>query len=277
MKIKKKIWYLIFVTLVFLIAGSFFVVFLKKQNQTPNDSSQPQISNVANPTAAEQPQPIQSAAAAEFQSASATIKNISSTDRKILQTVPFVVQAPFGNWKDSNFQNACEEASMVMAMGWVKKEKTISPTEAQKRILAVINWENKNFGYSTDTNAVDMEKVFQQYFEYKNISVKENVTLEEIKTEIQKGRLVIVPAFGRALKNPNFTPPDPIAHMLTIIGYDPIAKKFTTNDPGTRKGEGYQYDETLLFDAIWEYPSGKTDPALPTLGKMKKAMLSISK
>ncbi|MEI8343527.1 MAG: C39 family peptidase [Candidatus Moraniibacteriota bacterium] len=276
MKIKKKIWYLIFVTLVFLIASSFFVVFLKKQNQTPNDSSQPQISNVANPAAAEQPQPIQSAAT-EFQSASATIKNISSTDRKILQTVPFVVQAPFSNWKDPNFQNACEEASMVMTMGWVKKEKTISPTEAQKRISALIDWENKTFGYSTDTNTFDMEKVFQQYFKHENVVAKENITLEEIKTEIQKGRLVIVPAFGMALKNPNFTQPGPVAHMLTIIGYDPEAKKFTTNDPGTKNGASYQYDETLLFDAIWEYPSGKTDPALPTLGKMKKAMLSISK
>ncbi len=275
MKIKNKIRYLVFVIIILLIAGYFFAALSKRQKSIPQYSSEPQISNTPDQTKTAQPQIVQ-LATAKIPSVQTAQADAISVEKKILQEVPFVVQAPFGNWKDQNFQNACEEASMVMAMSWVKKEKNISPTEAQKRILAVIDWENKNFGYSTDTNAFDMEKVFQQYFEYKNISVKENVTLEEIKTEIQKGNLVIVPAFGRALKNPNFTPPGPVVHMLLIVGYDPTAKQFITNDPGTRKGANYRYEEGLLFSAIWEYPSGKKNPPVPTAGKIKKAMISVS-
>jgi len=195
----------------------------------------------------------------------------------IKQDVPFVVQAPFGNWRERDFQNACEEASVIMAMGWINKEKEISPAEAQKRILDIIAFENKTFGYSTDTNVADMEKIFQQYFKYTNVKTRKGAALIDIKNEILTGNLVIVPAFGRALKNPNFTKPGPVAHMLIIIGYDPIKKEFITNDPGTKNGAGFRYAEDLLFDAIWEYPSGKTDPPLPLPGKMQKAMISISK
>ena len=262
-----------------MLAGYFYWFFFLKNNTAPKKLAEevapsPAISNETPEVENISPAEIKTQA---DQPAEQATENKSTPTIKIQQVVPFLVQAPFGNWKEPDFQNACEEASMVMAMSWAEGEKTISPTEAQKRILAIIAFENKTFGYSTDTNAFDMEKVFQQYFKYKNILVKEDITLAEIKTEIQAGNLVIVPAFGRALKNPNFTAPGPIAHMLVIIGYDPITKEFITNDPGTRKGAGYHYNETLLFEAIWEYPSGKSDPPLPTPGKMQKAMLSVSK
>jgi hypothetical protein len=64
--------------------------------------------------------------------------------------------------------------------------------------------------------------------------------------------------------------------MLLIIGYDPETQEFITNDPGTHRGAGYRYAEDTLFDAIWEYPSGKNHPPLPT-GKIPKAMISVGK
>jgi hypothetical protein len=64
--------------------------------------------------------------------------------------------------------------------------------------------------------------------------------------------------------------------MLLVIGYDPLTRKFITNDPGTRKGAGYRYDESVLFDAIWEYPSGASDPPYPE-GIKTKAFISIGK
>jgi len=33
----------------------------------------------------------------------------------------------------------------------------------------------------------------------------------------------------------------------------------------------------LFFDAIWEYPSGATDPPLPVKGKIIKALISVGK
>jgi hypothetical protein len=62
--------------------------------------------------------------------------------------------------------------------------------------------------------------------------------------------------------------------MLVVIGYDSINKKFITNDSGTKRGKDYQYSEKVLFDAIWEYPSG---PKLPDPPKdtLKKGMLVV--
>jgi Sec-independent protein translocase protein TatA len=196
--------------------------------------------------------------------------------QKIEQKVPFSVQAPFANWKDQIFQNACEEAAMIMAMGWVKDVEKISVPDAQKQIEEIVNFENKKFGYNTDTDIYDMQVVFQEFFNYKNVNARENITLSDIKNEIQKGNIVLAPALGRALGNPNYTAPGPVAHMLVIIGYDPTTKKFITNDSGTKHGSEYLYAENVLFNAIWEYPSGAEVPKVP--GKvLKKGMIVVSK
>lgn len=265
---KKKILYSIFIIIICLAAGYFFALVLERKTY-PEEKKVTTIYPPQNiePDSVENPNKSSKETAKE---------KIITIDQKIKQTVPFIVQAPFGNWKDLNFQNACEEASIVMAMGWIKGEKAISPQEAQKRILAIIDFENKNFGYSIDTDVLDMEKIFRQYFQHENVEAKENITLEDIKAEIQKGKIVIVPAFGQALYNPNFTQPGPVVHMLVIIGYDPLVKQFITNDPGTKNGAGYEYDEDVLFDAIWGYPSGPANPPSPT-GKMKKTFISVSK
>jgi len=274
---KKKRIYLVILALLMFSTGSFLFVRLSKNQKTSIESSsekeswkettiQPSSENATSDS------PTQKTEVPEQPK-----ENSVKKDSKTLLEVPFVVQAPFANWKDADFQNGCEEASMVMAMSWINGEKSISPAQAKKRILEIIDFENKTFGYSADTDVFDMQKIFKQYFKNENIKASENITLEDIKDEIQNGNIVLVPAFGRALKNPNFTQPGPIAHMLTIIGYDPVTKEFITNDPGTRKGASYRYGEKILFDAIWSYPSGEDIPPLPETAKMKKAMISISK
>jgi hypothetical protein len=50
--------------------------------------------------------------------------------------------------------------------------------------------------------------------------------------------------------------------MLVIRGYDPATKEFITNDPGTRKGEGYRYPEQIIYAAWRDYPSGDHEPIL---------------
>jgi len=194
--------------------------------------------------------------------------------KKTKQTVPFIVQAPFGKWKDQDFQNGCEEASMIMAMGWIQKTAEISAEKSETQIKDIIKFEEKLLGYSADTDIFDMQKIFQKYFEYNGAEARENIKIDNIKNELQKGNIVLVPAFGRALKNPNYTSPGPITHMLVIIGYDPESQKFITNDSGTRKGKDYEYAENVLFEAIWQYPSGKKHPE-PPKGTLKKGMLVI--
>ncbi|HPX94572.1 MAG TPA: C39 family peptidase [Candidatus Moranbacteria bacterium] len=192
------------------------------------------------------------------------------------QTVPFIVQAPFANWEDPIFQNACEEASMIMAMGWVESAPSFSPQEAYDLIKKLVEFEDENLGYNTDTDTKDMEKIFREYFRHEKIASKENISIGQIKNELERGNIVLVPTFGRALGNLNYTSPGPVTHMLVIIAYDEDKKQFVTNDPGTRKGKDYRYDENVLFDAIWEYPSGPILPD-PPKGNLKKSMLVVSK
>ena len=87
--------------------------------------------------------------------------------QKIKQNVPFIVQAPFGNWKDPIFENGCEETAMIMAFEWTKGTLVISADEAQSEIKKLTAFENKTLGYNTDTDIYDMQKIFQKYF-YKN-------------------------------------------------------------------------------------------------------------
>lgn len=189
---------------------------------------------------------------------------------------PFILQAPFGNWDDFVFQNACEEASIAMAMGWIRGVQNISPAEAEKQILDIVGFENSEFGYNTDTDVFDMQIIFQKHFKHQNVSTQKNISIQDIKDELHKGNLIIVPAYGRALKNPNYSGAGPIAHMLVIAGYDPQTEEFITNDPGTRKGAGYRYGENALFSAIWNYPSSQDNIPEPA-GPLEKVMLIVGK
>ena len=256
---------------ILLVAGSYFYVdFAKKKNvktvvkdqtaQTISEKNQIEDQNIQENQEIKQ------------------IEKISKENLlpKIEQDVAFMVQAPFGNWKDPIFQNACEEDSMIMAMSWVKGIKTISAQDAQKQIKDIVDFENKKFGYNTDTDINDMQSIFQDFFHYSNVDVQENITLSDIINEIQKGNVVLVPAFGQSLKNPNYTSPGPVAHMLVIIGYNPNTKEFIANDSGTKYGDGYLYPENVLFEAIWQYSSGAKAPKLP-LGIKKKGMLVVIK
>jgi hypothetical protein len=254
------------------------VLFLEKQQSSSQDFSEKKEINPIYSTDQLIPLDIKSETVKNQDASSKKTAEEKPTaiSKKIEQQVPFIVQAPFGNWSDPNFQNACEEASIVMVMGWINGEKNISAPEAQERILEIIDFESQTFGYSIDTDASDIERIFREYFKHTNVQARENITLEDIQAELQKGRVVIAPAFGQALNNPNFTQPGPIVHMLLIIGYDPLTKQFITNDPGTKNGASYEYAENVLFAAIWAYPSGPTNPPLPT-GKMMKALISVGK
>lgn len=191
--------------------------------------------------------------------------------------VPFVVQAPTGNWKDPVFQDACEEASVLMAMGWAKGIAEIDSQIALDEINNMAAYEDKTFGFNTNTDLKDVEKIFKDYFSYEKVWVMENIKIEDIKMELEKGNIILLPAFGQALKNPNFTQPGPITHMLVVIGYDREKGEFITNDPGTKRGENFRYQEKVLFDAIWQYPSGKKLIKIPKDEDIKKGMLIVSR
>lgn len=198
---------------------------------------------------------------------------IGSDFKGYFLNVPFSSQAPFANWSDQRFEDGCEEASAIMAMAWVNSE-TITPQYVNEEIISISDYEVKNYGEYNDTSAEDTAaRIFKGYFSYGKVSVRSGIGGNDIKSELAKGNLVIVPMNGQKLNNPYYNPPGPIEHMLVVVGYDATTKEFITNDPGTRRGEGYRYPEDIFEKALQDYPTGNHLP----ITEIKTAMIVVAK
>lgn len=185
-----------------------------------------------------------------------SLKNgVETTTDKIEVVIPskyelkvlFSQQAPFANW-DELHQEACEEASIIMAVKYFNNEP-LDETIMEQEIQKLVKWQEEN-GYQVDLTAKETVQVLKNYFNIE-AEISFEVTSDKIKYEIVKGNLVIVPAAGRKLGNPNFKQPGPIYHMLLIKGFN--GSEFITNDPGTRKGNGYKYKYEKLIGAIHDW------------------------
>jgi hypothetical protein len=191
----------------------------------------------------------------------------------ILLDVPFLAQAPFGQWENPVYQNACEEASLLTAILWVRGVKTISKEEATEELKKFTDFEIEKYNNFYDHSTADTAQIMKDYFGYYNIKVREDISTEDIIGELEKGNLVIVPINGQILKNPFYTPPGPDRHMLPIIGYDFEAEEFITNDVGTRHGEKFRYKKDIFEASIRDYPTGYKEPIL----EIKKTMIIVEK
>ncbi len=189
----------------------------------------------------------------------------------LISDVPFTVQAPMGQWQNPIFQDACEEASIIMAVAWVRGDR-LTADGVTDTIGILASWQKKVFGHAVDTSIADTARMLKEYYGMTG-AVQTEVTIEDIKRALASDQLVIVPTDGRKLKNPNFTQPGPPRHMLVVLGYDDAAGEFIVNDPGTRKGAGYRYGQDILYDAILDYPTGNHLPVSST----DKVMLVVGK
>ena len=174
---------------------------------------------------------------------------------RVVLDVPFTSQAPFGSWLQP-WQDFCEEASVVMAAHFVWR-LPLTPRFASKEMLIVKQYEDAALHRDADTSADETAQILRQLYGMKNVSVKSVGSTNDIKEEIKKGSLVIVPAAGRLLGNPHFKPPGPLYHMIPVIGFDDTKNIFITNDPGTRYGESYTYNQQKLFTAIHDWNNGE--------------------
>lgn len=203
--------------------------------------------------------------------------NIPSQTSIILEDVPFTAQAPTWNWEDIIYQEWCEEASMLMSIFW-SRDEDITMETAHAEILNIYNFEKTIYGDFLDISIYDTARVLNEYFSFTQYKVIENITKDDIIESIKRWNIVIIPAFWRDLNNIHYTPPGPIPHMLVIIWYDPEKKEFITNDPWTINGKQYPYNEDVLYNAIWVYPSNKGGVSPPNLTeKRKKAGIEIQK
>ncbi|TSC92827.1 MAG: Uncharacterized protein CEN91_361 [Candidatus Berkelbacteria bacterium Licking1014_85] len=165
-----------------------------------------------------------------------------------LKNVPFTSQAPSKNW-DAVHEEFCEEAVILVATEYfIGKYKDKIPIDyAESQLNDIKNWEMQKFGYFESTNINQTAQILTEKYNLKT-EIIDNPTIEQIKIAIYSDKLVIAPAAGRLLKNPNFTGLGPIYHMLVISGWDKTG--FITQDVGTRKGQNYHYSYETLLNAI---------------------------
>lgn len=184
--------------------------------------------------------------------------------------VPFLAQAPFGDWGEP-WQDACEEASVMMAVAWARGFK-LDPDSAADEISNEVAFEKRTLGYYRDTNVADTVRILREFYHYDSVMVRDSgVNIAAIKKELARGNIVMVPLAGALLKNPYFTSP-PLYHMVVIRGYDDATKEFITNEPGTKHGNGFRYGYENLFDAIHDWTGFDRD-----ILKGNKVMIVVSR
>ena len=186
----------------------------------------------------------------------------------VLHQVPFTSQAPLTQWGDPRFQDACEEASIYMAVLWLQGDErvTVNAETATEDLLDLSKLSEDLFDTFVDTSAEDTLWLLKNEVPSVTARVIENPTVEDMKRVLAEGGLVITPLDGQVLINPYFTGPGPERHMVTVIGYDDETQEFIVNDPGTQRGAGFRYNYENFFIALRDYPTGDVLP-IETLEK----------
>lgn len=186
------------------------------------------------------------------------VEETSDLPKEINLAVPFTPQAPYANW-ELPYQEACEEASVYMVHEYYQGTPggRIAAETADAVLLQIVDYEKVLFGDYLDTTAAQTATLAEQMYGYERVELIENPTVEQIKEQVAAGRPVIVPAAGQQLRNPFFTQPGPLYHMLVIRGY--TGNSFITNDPGTRRGEGYTYSFETIMNAMHDWNGGDVE------------------
>ncbi|MEN9558005.1 MAG: hypothetical protein RL141_374 [Candidatus Parcubacteria bacterium] len=177
----------------------------------------------------------------------------SIPDAKLL-AVPFMSQAPHANW-DMPYQEACEEASILMVAAYYRGEHgVVPPDSADTQILSLVAFEEDTLRLPPDITVQQAAEVIEAQYPSLQADVIPLEGASQIKQFIATGIPVIIPADGKALPNPNFRNGGPLYHMLVVRGYTPT--HFVTNDPGTRLGENFLYTYDGLLDAVHDWNGG---------------------
>ncbi|MFA5854917.1 MAG: hypothetical protein WC846_01320 [Candidatus Gracilibacteria bacterium] len=172
----------------------------------------------------------------------------------VAKTVPFILQAPLGIWK-TPWTDYAEEACTLMAYNWATSSTVESDRAAADKLYQIGLWERENYGSSALTNAEQTLRILKEHFAYNLASLSYDVNTDDIKKLLDDGMVIIVPVDGNLLANPHYGKPAPAHHMILI--YDYLGTDFLANDPGTRYGEAYKYNEDTLINAVKDLSGDK--------------------
>lgn len=173
---------------------------------------------------------------------------LAAEEQVVLLKVPYTSEIPNGSWTKP-WNNACEEASVVMVKGYYFGYETITKKIAMSDMSPLFKIEDKIFGGNADTDAARTAKLINEYTDF-SAKVKTKPTLEEIKNELNEGRPIIAMLNMKNIVNKyhRFRAGGSYYHVFVIIGYDDNTQEFITNDNGNAtNGAGYRfkYDDIM--------------------------------
>jgi len=163
--------------------------------------------------------------------------------------VTFFSQAPDGDWAQP-WQEACEEASITLAYHSFL-DKPLTKEQFKIDVLGLVEWEKKNFGDYVSTTVEQTGEMLKGYFGFTDFRILEKPTVDDLKTELAAGHIIVAPFAGRLLKNPFYSGEGPYYHMMVLKGYD--QKNFITNDVGTKRGLNFIYPYATIMYAMHDY------------------------
>jgi hypothetical protein len=190
--------------------------------------------------------------------------------KKLVLDVPFLCQAPFANWAQP-WQDACEEAAIIMAMHYVNENK-LDKEIGNQEILDLVKFQKKSYGGHYELTANLAAKLMKDFYRFGNVDILYKFDVQTIKQELDKGNVLFAPMAGRMLGNRYYRRPGPAYHYLVFKGYDDNTKEFITNDPGTKRGNGYRYKYEVAFNAIHDWNGSKE-----TIKQGPKALIVVKK
>ncbi len=166
-------------------------------------------------------------------------------------TVPFISQAPLGDWK-APWAEYGEEAVILM----VQKagEELGSARSTSTELLNLDKWITSRYGFTPKLSAQQTLEVITDNVG-KEAFLSQELSESSLKAFLDQGNLIILPVNGRTLENPHYTKPGPEHHMLLITGYN--ENGFVTHDPGTAYGKNFEYNTKTLIASIQDLDGGR--------------------
>lgn len=177
----------------------------------------------------------------------------------LLLKVPFTPQAPTANW-NALHNEACEEASAIMVHEYFSgnTQTNLAPALVEDELSKLTKWETDTFGYYLDISTEEIVQLLQQEYGLQT-KIITNPSEQDVQEELALDHLIIWPAQGQLLGNPNFRGEGPPYHVVVVKGYS--NNSIITNDPGTKRGLNYSYPFSVLQKANgdFDHDTGKVN------------------
>ncbi len=180
--------------------------------------------------------------------------SVLAAEQSMLLKVPFTSEIPNGSWAKP-WNNACEEASIVMVKGYYFGYEATTKQIAMADMSPLFKIEDKIFGSNADTDATRTAKLINEYTDFSAVIVT-NPNLDDIKNEIAQGRPVIAMLYAKNLVNPNhrWRVGGSYYHVLVLVGFDDKTNEFITNDSGDpATGGGYKYSYDVIMSGLHDF------------------------